>query len=169
MAESETQHPPFPTPGPEHQWLQQLVGEWASEMDAQMGPDQPPVKHKGRDSVRSIGDLWVQAVGESDMPGGGKAIMQLTLGYDPAKKRFVGTWFGSMMTYLWVYEGELDAARKVLTLNTVGPAMTGGGGMAKYQDIIEIVSNDERLLRSQQQQPDGSWQHFMTARYTRIK
>ena len=44
------------------------------------------------------------------MPGGGTATTMMTLGDDPQKKRFVGTWVGSMMTYLSVYDGELDAA-----------------------------------------------------------
>jgi len=170
MAEQNAAHePPMAKPQREHEWLHQLVGEWTSEMEAQMAPDEPPMKHKGTESVRSIGGLWIQGEGQGEMPGGGKATMLLTLGYDPNKKRFVGTWLGSMMTYLWTYEGELDAAQKVLTLNATGPSMAGDGGMAKYQDIIEIVSKDERLLRSQQQQPDGSWKHFMTARYKRVK
>ena len=45
------------------------------------------------------------------MPDGGPATMIMTLGYDPAKKRFVGTFIGSMMTNLWVYEGELERQR----------------------------------------------------------
>ena len=38
--------------------------------------------------------------------------MIMTLGYDPQKKRFVGTLIGSMMTHLWVYDGALDAGRR---------------------------------------------------------
>ena len=30
-------------PTKEHQWLQQLVGEWTAEMECVMGPDQPPM------------------------------------------------------------------------------------------------------------------------------
>ena len=40
----------------------------------------------------------------------------MTLGYDPRKKRFVGTFVGSMMTNLWIYDGELDKDERVLTL-----------------------------------------------------
>jgi uncharacterized protein DUF1579 len=46
----------------------------------------------------------------------------MTLGYDPEKKQYVGTWVGSMMSYLWVYDGSLDAEEKVLTLNAEGPS-----------------------------------------------
>ena len=43
-----------------------------------------------------------------------------------------------MMTHLWVYDGALDAAGKVLTLDAEGPSFTGDGTTAKYQDVIEI-------------------------------
>jgi len=42
-------------PQKEHQWLQQLVGEWTYEGEASMGPDKPPEKFQGTESVRSIG------------------------------------------------------------------------------------------------------------------
>jgi len=80
------------------------------------------------------------------MPGGIAATTLMTLGYDPAKGRFVGTWIGSMMTHLWVYDGELDPAGRVLTLNSEGPSMTGDGSFAKYQDIVEFMSDDHRVL-----------------------
>ena len=47
----------------------------------------------------------------------------MTLGYDPVQKRFVGTFIGSMMTHMWIYNGTLDAAGKVLTLDTEGPGL----------------------------------------------
>src|SRR5918996_3048081 len=123
-------------PQKEHQWLQQLLGEWTYEGEATMEPGKPPEKFKGTESVRSLGGLWILAEGQGEMPGGGTATMLLTLGYDPQKKRFVGTWIGSMMTHLWVYDGALDAAERVLTLDTEGPNMAAEGTMAKYQDVI---------------------------------
>jgi len=91
----------------------------------------------------------------------------MTLGYDPQKQRFVGTFVGSMMTGMWVYEGTMDASGSMLTLDTEGPDMGSEGKMANYKDIIEIKSDDYRLLRSQIQSADGSWQEFMTAHHRR--
>ena len=42
-------------PTPEHQWLQQMVGEWEFEHECNMGPDQPPMKSHGREVVRQRG------------------------------------------------------------------------------------------------------------------
>jgi hypothetical protein len=41
--------------------------------------------------------------------------------------------------------------------------------MAKYQDIIEIKSDDHRVLSSRFQTDDGKWHDFMTANYRRTK
>ncbi len=102
------------------------------------------------------------------MPSCGVATTMLTLGYDPQKQRYVGTWIGSMMTYLWVYDGELDAESRVLTLNTEGPAMSGvEGKMAKYKDVTEFKSDDCRVLTSYMLGDDGQWHKFMTGHYRR--
>jgi hypothetical protein len=154
-------------PQKDHRWLQKLVGEWTYEGDATMEPGKPPEKFKGTESVRSLGGLWILAEGHGEMPGGEAATTMMTLGYDPQKKRYVGTWIGSMMTHLWVYDGALDAAERVLTLEAEGPNMAAEGKMAKYKDVIEFKSADHRVLTSHMLSDDGKWHRFMTANYRR--
>jgi hypothetical protein len=156
-------------PQKEHQWLQQLVGEWTYEAEATMEPGQPPSKLEGSESVRSLGGVWILAEGQGEMPGCGAATTVLTLGYDPQKQRYVGTWIGSMMTHLWVYDGTLDAAGRVLTLNAEGPHMAAEGKLAQYKDVIEFKSEDHRVLTSHMLGEDGEWHGFMTAHYRRMK
>ena len=154
-------------PQKEHRWLQQLIGDWTSEAECVMEPGKPAERTKGTETVRSLGGLWILGEGQGEMPGGGTASMLLTLGFDPQKGRFVGTWVGSMMTNLWVYDGELDAAGKVLTLNAEGPSFAGDGTTAQYQDVITLESPDHRILTSRALGPDGKWNEFMTAHYRR--
>jgi hypothetical protein len=156
-------------PAKEHQWLQQLVGEWTSESQAIMGPDKPPETFRGSESVRSLGGLWLLCEGRGEMPGGGMATMLMTLGYDSRTKRYVGTWIGSMMTHLWLYDGSLDAAERVLTLHSEGPSFAQEGKLAKYKDVIEIKSPDHRVLTSDALGDDGQWHRFMEANYRRTK
>jgi hypothetical protein len=157
----------LPEPQAEHHWLQKLVGEWAYEHEAKMAPDQPPAKFTGTETVRTLGGLWVLCEGRNEMPGA-TATTLMTLGFDPQKKRFVGTFIGSMMTYLWIYDdGELDSSGKVLTLNAEGPSFAGDGKMVMYKDVIEFKSDDHRTLTSSTPGPDGTWQSFMTAHYRR--
>ena len=154
-------------PQKEHAWLQQLVGEWTSEAEATMEPGKPPETFRGTESVRSLGGLWMLAEGQGDMPGGGTATTLMTLGYDPSTKRYVGTWIGSMMTHLWVYDGALDAAERALALEAEGPHMTDQARMTKYRDVIEFKSTDHRVLTSHVLGDDGQWHEFMTANYRR--
>jgi Protein of unknown function (DUF1579) len=157
-------------PQKEHQWLQKLAGEWTCEGEATMEPGQPPVQWKATETVRPIGDVWIVAEGRGEMPGTGEPTLTLlTLGYDPQKKKYVGTFMGSMMTNLWVYEGTLDESGKVLTLDTEGPNMSAAGKLSKFQDIVEIRSDDHRVLRSQVLGDDGKWLEVMAATYRRKK
>ena len=153
-------------PSEEHRWLERMVGEWEYEHECVMGPDQPPMKSAGSDSVRSIG-LWVIREGKGQMPDGGPATMIFTLGFDPKKGRFVGTFIGSMMTKLWTYDGGLEG--DVLTLDAEGPSFADPNKTAKYQDVFEIVSDDHHTLSSQVLGEDGRWFRFMTANYRRKK
>jgi hypothetical protein len=41
--------------------------------------------------------------------------------------------------------------------------------MALYQDVIEFQSGDQRTLTASMQQPDGTWQQFMTVVYRRTR
>ncbi len=156
-------------PEKEHRWLQKLVGNWTYETDASSAPGMPASKVTGTERVRSIGEIWVQAEGQGEMPGVGPATSVMTLGYDPQNKRFVGTWIGSMMTHMWVYDGELDASERILRLNAEGPSMAGDGTIAKYQDVIEFKDNDRRTLTGHSLEPDGKWKPFMTVEYRRVK
>ena len=63
------------------------------------------------------------AEGRGQMPGGGTGTTVMTLGYDSARQRFVGTFIASMMTHLWVYKGVLNDAGTELTLETEGPVV----------------------------------------------
>jgi hypothetical protein len=152
----------------EHQWLQKLVGEWTYETEA-AEPGKPAKKVTGAESGRSLGGLWVLLEGRGEMPDGGPATTLMTLGYDPQKKRFTGTWIGSMMTHLWLYDGELDAAQRMLTLDSEGPSMAGDGSMSQYQDRIEFKSDDHRVLTARVRGADGKWNQFMTVEYRRKK
>jgi len=156
-------------PQKEHQWLKKLVGEWTYETEALMGPDQPLEKTTGTERVRSLGELWTVAEGQGEMPCGSAATTMMTLGYDVQKQRYIGTWVGSMMTYLWVYDGELDASKNMLSLHNEGPSMSDPGKMSKYKDVIEFKSDDHRVMTSHLLGDDGQWHQFMTVNYFRKK
>lgn len=153
-------------PQKEHAWLQKMVGNWAYEGEMQ-GPE-GTMKSSGTETVRPLGDFWVIGEGTGEMPGGDTATMIITLGYDADAKKFVGTWIGSMMTKMWVYDCEMDADGKTLRLNAEGPSMSGSGKIVQYQDVIEMVDDNTRKFMGRVQGDDGTWVTFMTMNYRRL-
>ena len=157
-------------PQQQHQWLTRLVGSWTFGGQSEPGPDQPACEFAGNEVVRSLGGLWIVMEGKGAMPDGGQAETLMTLGFDTTLGKFVGSWAGSMMAFMFRYEGSLDATGKILTLDTMGPSFAPDakpGTMAHYQDIIEQVNDDHRILRSRMLHEDGSQTIMMEAHYHR--
>jgi hypothetical protein len=148
----------------EHRWLEQLVGEWTWDSDASE-PGKPKVILHGVEMVRSLGGLWLLAESRGDAPGGGEHRTLLTLGYDPDKKRFVGSFVSSFLSTLWLYEGTRKDNR--LVLESVGPGMSGDGSTAKYEDTIELQGPTERAFISRVQETNGTWTEFQRTQYRR--
>jgi uncharacterized protein YndB with AHSA1/START domain len=154
-------------PSPQHGWLLRMIGEWEYQTECTMGPGEPMMQARGRERVRSLGGYWVLGEAEGDMPGGGTARWIVTMGFDAAAQTFRGTFVGSMMPHMFVYAGKLAEDGKTLALDTEGPAMTGEG-TARYRDTITMFDDDTRELKSEVQQPDGSWTFIMSSRFTRV-
>jgi hypothetical protein len=111
---------PVVKPGPEHESLKQMVGTWDATVEM-MAPGAPA--SKGVEVNKALADgLWVVTEFKSDM--GGKPFEGHGVwGYDPAKKKYVGTWVDSMTSGLTISEGTYDAATKTATdiMESPGP------------------------------------------------
>lgn len=165
MSEATPEMPPMPKPTDEHRWLQQLVGDWTFSGECQTPEGSMP--QSGRQTIRPFGDLWLQI--ESENEAGGEVMRSIiTLGYDPASAKFVGSFIATMMTHFWVYEGVRQPDGKTLPLKCKGPRFDGAPGLADYEDVITIIAKDTYELRGRVKQDDGTWVDFMTTRYTRV-
>lgn len=160
--------PKPPQPTPEHQWLQQFVGEWESTAEVPTAPGEPAATCHGKMTSRMLGGLWVVSDTEADMFGTKIQAVQ-TIGYDPAKKKYIGTWVDSMYNYLWQYEGEVDETGKILTLEAEGPNFLAPGTTAKFRDAYEFKSKDHIVTTSSMLTEDGKWVTFMTGQARRKK
>ena len=160
--------PQFPQPTKEHQWLQQFVGEWETSAEGKMGPDQPVMTCKGTARSRMLGGFWLVSENENEMVGM-KILAVQTIGYDPAKKKYIGTWVDSMLNHLWEYEGTVDESGKKLTLEAEGPNFLAAGKTAKYRDAYEFKSPDHIEYASSMLGEDGKWVQFMTGQLRRKK
>jgi hypothetical protein len=156
----------MPQPTREHEWLQKFVGDWETEAEMFMEPGKPPMKSQGSNRDRMLGGFWLISEGGSDsMP----FQFRLTLGYDPKKKKYVGTWTDSMTSYLWKYEGTVNPAGDILTLETEGPNPHAPDKTAKYREVTEFKSKDHRVFTSSCLGEDGKWNTFVTVTARRRK
>lgn len=133
-----------------------------------MGPDQPPVKGTGTESVESLGGLWAFAKGEGVMPNGDTMRYFVALGYDVSFHEYRGAWFADVSSHLWKYVGTLSEDGKTMTLDCTGPHMMKDGVTANYRDVIELIDANTRRMISYGQDEEGNWQQFMVTNYRRV-
>jgi len=157
--------PAPPTPEKEHVWLQQLAGEWDSEAEIPAGEGQPPMKVTGTESARMLGGFWLHSETRSEMMGT-PFVGVMTVGFDPATRKYVGTWVDSTTSRLWRYEGSVDGTGRILTLNSEGPHPSDPAKTAKYREVIEIQDKDHKTFTSQIE-IDGKWERIIRVSYTR--
>lgn len=149
-----------------HGWLHRFLGEWDYTGEF-MGPDGQTHIGTGTEQVRSLGGYWIMGESVGEMPGGGgEARCVITLGYDPVRERFIGSWVGSMMWHLSVYDGTLSEDGRELVLESEGPSFTGEG-MALYRDVMVWEDEDHRRMETSVRGPDGGWTRLMVLRHAR--
>jgi len=155
-------------PAKEHEWLQSLAGQWESDIEVSTGPGQPLLKVKGTETTRPIGKLWILSEGETKQAAMSFA-RALTLGYDTARKKYIGTWVDSNSTHIGRYEGEMDAAGKTLTLVGEIPHPYDNVRMVKVREVIELKSPDQKVVTTSLQGDDGNWLTLVTVNAQRKK
>lgn len=156
----------FAEPQAEHDWLRPLLGEWQTRTECTM-PDGSKHVSESIVSCRTLGGLWYVIEGENLPEDEDKWSTKMTLGYDPAANRYVGSFVGSMMTYQWVYEGQIDESGNRLVLDCEGPKFDGNGH-TKFKDCVQIIDNDNWRLTSEYLSDDGTWISLMQADHVRV-
>lgn len=151
----------------EHRWLQRLIGEWTFTGSGLLGAEGGRDNFSGRETVRRLGEFWIAVEAESTA-GGAITRSMMTLSFDLFRRRYVGTWAGSMMPALWVYDGQLDSSKRVLTLETEGPSFEQDGHIASYRDLLTVIDDDTRRVQSFVMAETGRWREFMFSEYKRV-
>ncbi len=150
-----------PTPGPEHEHLKRLEGEWIARFQ-DGGGDSP-----GTMTVKlECGGLW--AVSDFRAEFGGQKFQGRGFdGYDPVKKKYVSVWVDSMSTAPLFLEGTMDAATKTLTLT--GEGRGPDGAPLKFRSETRFPDNDHMHFTMSVLGEDGKATPMLTIAYTRKK
>ena len=128
----------------QHEWLKQLVGEWdvSSEMLGEPGGDSTTWESK--ESIRSIGGLWI--VAEDTFDDDGQPFTSImTLGYDPSRNAFVRSWIDTNQPRLWSSVGQLDKSRRVLRFESEGPSHADPSKTVKYRRVTAPKPSNFRI------------------------
>jgi hypothetical protein len=155
-AEASAAAPAAPAPpkvGPEHAQLRKEAGVWDATVEMSEAPGQKPQISQGTETATLIANgLWLVSDFKADF-GGQPFEGHGVTGYDPAKKKYVGTWVDTWSTALGTSEGTFDPATKKSTAYMDAPDMTGK--MIKMKMETEWKDDDTRVFTMWSPGPDG--------------
>jgi len=152
----------MPTPGPEHEFLKSEAGTWDATVE--MNTPGGPVSSKGVETnTLGCGGLCLISDFKGEMMPGTTFEGHGVTAYDPAKKKYVGSWTDSMSKGLMTGESTWDPATKTSTGWMEGPDMTGT--VMKVKSVVEHKDADTRVFSMYG--PDGAV--GMTITYKRRK
>jgi Protein of unknown function (DUF1579) len=158
------QEMPMPKPGPEHKVLEMDAGTWEATVEMSV-PGAPPMVSKGTET-NTIGCGGLCLI--SDFKGtmaGAPFHGHGTTTWDPAKKKYVGTWTDSMSAGISLGESTYDAATKTASGSMEGPDMTGK--IVKSRSVVEYKDANTRVMQMFTTGPDGKEIPMMKISYTR--
>lgn len=113
----------MPQPTEQHKLVLQGVGEWHGTLTSFRGEESAaPVA--ATQVTEAIGGFWTQSRFTCKFMGMDYLGTGVN-GYDPVRKKYLGTWVDNMSSYLAVMEGEMDAKGEKLTMRWVQPDMNG--------------------------------------------
>jgi hypothetical protein len=157
--------PPMPTPGPEHEVLKTEVGTWDATVEMIPAPGAPPMKSTGVEvNTLGCGGLCLITHFKADMMGTafeGNGIAT----WDPAKKKYVGTWMDSMSTSLALSESTYDPAAKRFTGSMEGPDATGK--VTRSRSVVEWRDEKTRVFTMHSTGADGKEAEVLRITYTK--
>lgn len=159
---------PMPKPGPEHKIFDEDAGTWDATVETFMAPGAPPMVSKGVETnLVGCGGLCLISDFMGEMGPGQPFHGHGTTAWDPAKKKYVGTWTDSMSAGIMVGESSYDSVTKTTTGWMEGPDMTGK--VVKSKAVVQYKDPNTRVFTMYQVGPDGKEVPGMKISYTRKK
>jgi hypothetical protein len=161
------QEPPKPTK--EHEELKSEVGGWDAEMLIWPAPGAEPMKSKGVETNEMFGPYWLMSKYEGEVVGQ-KFTGHMMLGYDPAKKKYIGTWIDTMSPFGMTMEGDYDESTHTSTMMGVGTSWETGKP-EKTKMVTRYESDDEKTFEMYMEKPGepAEWVKGMEIKYNRRK
>jgi hypothetical protein len=156
------------TPGPNHQLLASVAGDWAFKSRMWMNPSAPPSESTGTVTYTTLlGGRYVQGSYRGEMMGmpfEGRGLM----GFDNVSGQFQSTWVDNMGTSIMLMTGEYDEAAKTLTYKGEMPDIANPAKKVSVRQVVHLVSPDSHVMEWYETR-DGKETKTMEISYTRSK
>jgi hypothetical protein len=167
---AETASDRLAAPGPEHAWMDPLVGSWTVAMRVWPGPDAEPFEIPGLTAKREL-VLGGRYLREVLIGADGTPLREATMGYNRLDGRFELVTVDSFEPGLMVYLGrDADPTASVSlygesTEAGMGPEPTRRKRALRFDFVIE--DSDTNVQRIHVRYPAGEEYLFVEQRFTR--
>lgn len=155
------------TPGPQHEMLRKMAGEWNATVKFLADPAQGWQESQSTSTITSLMDgRYCQEVTNGQMMGMPFSGMGVT-GYDNVLGKYVSTWIDNMGTGIMTSVGTVDASGKVI--NWVGTMSDPMTGKATKERMVTTVTDDNHHTFEMWGVPPGQKKEMktMTIEYVR--
>lgn len=150
---------PTPKPGPEHEKLKAMEGNWKATMKAPGGGPE----EKGTMVMKmDLGGLWLVSHFKSDKGDFSGRGMDT---YDPVTKKYHSIWCDSMSTLPMNLTGDFDGKKMTMHGEARGP----DGKSMKMKFVTEIKDRNHMVFSVLAPGPDGKEGVMFTISYERAK
>jgi hypothetical protein len=155
------------TPGPQHEMLKKMAGEWNAKVTSQMDPSQPAQVEQSTSTFTMLMDgRYCQEVTSGQMMGQPFSGMGLT-GYDNVLGKYVSTWVDNFGTGIMTSVGTPDASGKVITW--IGTMSDPVAGKPTKERMVTTIKDDDHHTFEMYGTPPGGKKEMkmMTIEYSR--
>ena len=155
----------MPGPTKEHEVLKADVGTWDATMKLFHTPGAEPTVSQATETNELIGGMWLLSRFEGQMMGMPFTGVG-TWGYDPADKKYVGTWLDNMSPYPQTIRGDYDPATRTMTAVSESRDPMSGEKVA-YRQTTRMVDDDTRVFEMSMPGENGEYQKMLEVEYKR--
>lgn len=136
----------YMTPGPPHQILGQMAGEWNYEMKLYMEPGKDPLIATGSATGSIIHDRrYLNLVHEGISFGMPYTATQVT-GFDRVKDEYISMYIDNMGTGFLISSGKLDTATNTIDMKgTFAEPMTKTD--APFRSVMKLIDNNHFTMQ----------------------
>ena len=156
------------TPGPNHELLASIAGDWTFKARMWMNPTAQPSESMGTVNYTTLfGGRFVEGHYRGDMMGMPFEGLGL-MGYDNTSGRFQSSWTDNMDTSIMYMTGQYDESTKTLTYTGQMDDPVKPGSKVKVRQVVRLTSPDSHVMEWYETR-NGKETKTMEIEYNRAK